>query len=380
MTTAALRGDATASIDAIVYQLGVAVSKCFELDEGQVLVIEELGDVTVEDVLQIEVKCYTDSLTDGHKNFWNTLTNWMDAGFDHSKYQSLVLYTTQAFGPEGEISKWNEFTVSERIKFLETVNVQFEESFKQRGAKDSKAMPSPTLLQQRRLLLGGVRSKLESVVAKVAIEASSPTKSELYRYLERVKAKGILPKNKALYVNALIGFVTRMGRDKGTRWEITYEDFDKELQGLNGRLSIESKAFPSTFYDAFAHSQHSTQDDLFIRKIQDIDHGKHLPDAIKEYHSALLTAGNVLEKHVLFNSSLQKYRDLVNRTFRMLYENACLKGDHSITAAKIFYNTTCTSEPPTFSGFDDSPHWFRNGILHMSMNDPAGDYQWRLKP
>lgn len=73
MTTAALRGDATASIDAIVYQLGVAVSKCFELDEGQVLVIEELGDVTVEDVLQIEVKCYTDSLTDGHKNFWNTL-------------------------------------------------------------------------------------------------------------------------------------------------------------------------------------------------------------------------------------------------------------------------------------------------------------------
>ncbi|MED5598221.1 hypothetical protein [Janthinobacterium sp. P210006] len=377
---ATTRGDATASIDAIVYQLGVAVSKCFELDEGQVLVIEELGDVTIEDVVQIEVKCYVDSLTDGHKNFWNTLTNWMDAGFNHAKYQSLILYTTQEFGPEGNISKWNQFNVEERLAFLETVNVDFEKGLNDRLSKNPKSEPSATLLQQRELLIAEKRQKLESIVSKIAIEASSQSKSELYRHLEKVKSKGILPKNKSMFVNALIGFISRMGRDKGVRWEISYDDFDKELQDLYSRLSVESQAFPATYYDSFKPEDHTKKDDLFIKKIRDIDHSKHLPQAIKEFYSSLLTTGYVLEKHVIFNSSLNKYRDLVTKNFEMLYENACLKGDHSPAATKIFYNTTCTNSPPAFIGFDDSPHWFRNGILHISMNDPAGDYEWKLKP
>jgi len=380
MTKVISRGDATASTDAIVYQLGVAVSKCFELDEGQVLVIEELGDVTIEDDVQIEVKCYADSLTDGHKNFWNTLTNWMDAGFNHANYKSLILYTTQGFGPEGNISNWNQFGVDERLKFLEKVNSEFEDGLKERLAKDSKAKPSATLLQQRKLLLPASRQKLKSVVSKIAIEASSPVKSELYRHLEKVKSKGILQKNKSTFVNALLGFISRMGRDKGTRWEISYDDFDKELQDLYSRLSVESRAFPATYYDSFDPENHNKKNDLFIIKIRDIDHSKYLPQAIKEFCSSLLTTGHILEKHVLFNSSLHKYRDLITKNFEMLYENACLKGDHSIAAAKIFYNTSCTNSPPAFSGFDDSPHWFRNGILHMTMNDPVHDYEWKLKP
>ena len=247
-------------------------------------------------------------------------------------------------------------------------------------AKNPKAEPSATLMQQRELLVAPKRQKLEAVVSKIAIDASSPTKSELYRYLEKVKSKGILPKNKSIFVNALIGFIARMGRDKETRWDISYCDFDKELQDLYSRLSVESHAFPTTYYDSFKPEHQTTKNDLFIKKIHDIDHSKYLPQAIKEFYSSLLTTGNVLEKHVLFNSSLGKYRDLVTRNFEMLYQNACLKGDHSITAAKIFYNMTCTDTPPAFSGFDDSPHWFRNGILHISMNDPTGDYEWKLKP
>lgn len=380
MSNRATRGDATASTDAIVYQLGVAVVKCFELDEGQVLVVEALGDVTIEDVQQIEVKCFTDSLTDGHKNFWNTLTNWMDPGFDHKKYLSLILYTTQPYGSEGNIHKWNDLDVAGRVKFLEAVNADFEEGLRVRRVKKPISEPSKTLLQQRELLLLPLRSRLEAVVSKFVIETSSPTKSDLYRYLEKVKAKGILPKNKSLFVNALIGFVSRMGRHSETRWEISYDDFDKELQDLFGRLSVESREFPSTYYDSFDSKKFPEQSDLFIKKIQDIDHGKYLSEAIKDYHSALLTTGNVLEDHVIFNSSLIKYRALVNRNFEMLYENACLEGDHTISAAKKFYNKTCTSTPPVFVGFDDSPHWYRNGILHMKMNDPAEDHEWRLKP
>ncbi len=86
MSTEKVRQDATASTRGTIYQLCVAVEKCYELREGKKLLIEELGDVTIKGDQQVEVKQYSDSLTDGHHNLWNTLKNWMDDGFDHTQY------------------------------------------------------------------------------------------------------------------------------------------------------------------------------------------------------------------------------------------------------------------------------------------------------
>ncbi len=104
MNAKKVRSDATASTRGTIYHLCVAVKKCYELRQGQKLLIEELGDITIENEQQVEIKHYADSLTDGHHNFWNTLKNWMDDGFDHTPYSSLILHTTQEFGAEATIS------------------------------------------------------------------------------------------------------------------------------------------------------------------------------------------------------------------------------------------------------------------------------------
>src|SRR5574344_920070 len=92
------RNTATDSTRAIFHQQWVALHCCFDMDSpSQQILIESLGDVTVENDTQVEVKKYADSLTDGHLNFWKTLRNWMDEHFDDSPYRSLILLTTQEY-------------------------------------------------------------------------------------------------------------------------------------------------------------------------------------------------------------------------------------------------------------------------------------------
>lgn len=67
--------DATLLFKALQYQLLVAVEYCYDLNTDECLWLEVLGDVTVPGKTQAEVKLYSDSLTDGHANFWNTLKN-----------------------------------------------------------------------------------------------------------------------------------------------------------------------------------------------------------------------------------------------------------------------------------------------------------------
>jgi len=117
-----IRQDATASTRGTIYHLCVAVAKCYELKEGQKLLIEELGDVTIENEQQIEVKQYSARLTDGHHNFWNALKNWLDDGYDHTPYKSLILHTTQEFGSDATISEWNGVDAEKRLELLLAIN------------------------------------------------------------------------------------------------------------------------------------------------------------------------------------------------------------------------------------------------------------------
>ena len=88
-----LSNDATSSISGTIYQICVALERAFMLEEGQKLWIEKFGDVTVSGHEQVETKQYSDSLTDSHPNFWNTLKNWLLPSFNPAGYIHLTLLT-----------------------------------------------------------------------------------------------------------------------------------------------------------------------------------------------------------------------------------------------------------------------------------------------
>ncbi|WP_347274315.1 hypothetical protein [Candidatus Kuenenia sp.] len=48
--------EGSSSIVGTIYQFYIAIDKCFELLDGEKVIIEKYGDVTVSDKYQIEVK------------------------------------------------------------------------------------------------------------------------------------------------------------------------------------------------------------------------------------------------------------------------------------------------------------------------------------
>ncbi|RBL67702.1 hypothetical protein C3E98_030450, partial [Pseudomonas sp. MWU13-2625] len=113
--------DATLLFKALQYQLLVAVEYCYDLAPDECLWLEVMGDVTVPGKTQTEVKLYSNSLTDSHANFCNTVKNWLHENFDRTSFKSLVLLTTQEFGAQTLLKCWNTATPAARLSIMETI-------------------------------------------------------------------------------------------------------------------------------------------------------------------------------------------------------------------------------------------------------------------
>lgn len=379
MSAEKARQDATASTRATIYQLCVAIDRCYKLRDGQKLIIEELGDVTIEGDQQVEVKQYSDRLTDGHSNLWNTLRNWTDDAFDHSPYTSLILHTTQEFGPEATISEWNSKNPDERIALLHTIKQKFEKAHEKAKIANPKQTASAVLNHQRFVFDPQRLTKLKAVIEKVWIEAGTINLPDLYNELKQDRIRGILNGKKDDFLNSLIGFVCRPGQKTGESWEITYEEFAVKLEELTNIYRSETRVFPSKHFKQIeAGNQDEDREDLFIKKIHDIHYPEVIAHAIHNYEAAIQTIDEEFTAYRTEPERLRGYSKAVEDRFESNHRIACRKCSDEISDSKNFYDETHASQPPDFPGFQDSPDWFRNGLLHMRMNDNNADFRWRV--
>ena len=378
MSADKVRQDATASTRATIYHLCVAIDKCYQLKDGQKLLIEELGDITIEGEQQIEVKQYSDRLTDGHLNLWNTFRNWIDDEFDHTSYTSLILHSTQEFGPDATISEWNIFDVAERIAILLEINDKFEKAYKKAKIANPNRIASAVLVRQRYVLDSMRRTKLSALIGKVYIETTAKALPELYDELKH-QIRGILSGKKNDFLNSLIGFVCRPGKNTGERWEITFEEFSDKLEELTNNFRSETRVFPYKHFSKIKGiAPDEYQEDLFVTKIHEIEHYEAVPRAIHYYEAAIQTINEEFDSYRTEPDKFKAYSRAVEDRFKTSHSMACRKCSDEIPDSKNFYDETHMSQPPGFPGFQDSPDWFRNGLLHICMNDNEYDYLWRV--
>ncbi|MGF6761437.1 hypothetical protein P3T24_001750 [Paraburkholderia sp. GAS33] len=376
------RADATASTRAVIYQLCVAVDRCYALSSGQKILIERLGDVTIENQTQIEVKHYdlSDALTDGHPNFWNTLYNWMDDHFPLEDYASLILYTTQPISVHSQLLQWNDAPDADaRLQLLTRINADFEDAYQKRCEKKTEAKPSDTLVCQRWLLDPVRRANLRSVIEKFHIEARSDALPALYEEIKRDRVRGLL-ENKDRYLQSLIGFVCRADLPETDAWEISYEQFEAKLGELNSIHCRGTRIFPARPTVGESNSERATRPDLFIRKIIEIQYDNVVTEAIRAYEETIQSMTQDFSVYQVERTRLEAYVDEVESNFLHRYRAACRGcGSNLISDSKSFYDERHAEKAPDFPGFENSPSWFRNGLLHIKMNDPKKPHQWKLQ-
>lgn len=386
MSANTLTHDATASMKGTIYQFCVAVQKCYEMMPGQKILVETRGDVTIHDNQQIEIKHYSDDLTDSHSNIWKTLRNWMQNNFDPEPYTSLILYTTQQFGKQATISKWNDETSQKRLEILEAIYNQAEEreSKRQSTVSDVKSKAPPdVLLLQRYVLDPSHRTKLLQVVEKFVIEANSPTLPELHTFIKQRYIWGILEGKNDDFLNALIAFITQPQAPKGQSWQITRESFEKKVNNLTVLYNQETREFPRKHFNnptlpdtqqVNAHCDHA-----FVQKIKDIEHSIVIPEAVRDYMGAVKTISDEFKNYEVPPRRTENYANELVEIFEKRYRVASRRYIEVVVDSQTFFDEVTEAEPRELEGFNKPPMAFRNGLLHIQLDDDEKNLQWRLE-
>ncbi|AOZ06467.1 hypothetical protein BKK80_12030 [Cupriavidus malaysiensis] len=202
--------------------------------------------------------------------------------------------------------------------------------------------------------------------------------SDLYEKILETKIRGLTDSRKTNFIDALIGFVCRADSLDGN-WEITCEQFDAKLRDLQATFGYASRVFPSLKRILDAGDLPAVQaDEPFIRKIQEIQHTERIDVAIQQYQATVQTIREEFEHYRVEEDVLRDFEYGVIQRFEMGYAIACSDCEDEIKHSRRFYDRTMMEPPPSLSLFDDTPDWFRNGLLHTKMNDSKLLYKWKL--
>lgn len=369
-----LKHDDSSSIIGTIYQFYVAIDKCFALVDGEKVIIEKFGDVTITDNYQIEVKHYLEDLTDLHENIWKTIDNWLQSAFDVSYYKNLILLTTQKFGVRSSFKEWNSRDKYGKKQILDDI----AQKYNQQGKKSER-----TEKWLNSVLDSTKAAKLLDLLEKFIILDSSAKDRMYYEQIKQRHGKPVLSSNVDDYINSLMGYLLSPTVRIGDSWEITYQDFTSKVRALVNQFRSETIVFPKKYatleVDNNEINQHNEH--LFVKKIEDIEYHEAKSKAISDYVRTNHTISQELEKRVIGRDHYNGYEQEIIDTYNPAYRIASRNTDkiNCIKDSKNFYDSITGSEAPQFIHFNNTPKYFRNGLLHGMANDENKNIVWKLK-
>jgi len=367
-----LKNDASSSIGGTIYQFYIAIDKCFELLDGEKVIIEKYGDVTVSDKYQIEVKQYHEDLTDLHENIWKTIDNWLQNDFDVRHYKNLILFTTQKFGARSSFKEWNNKTKNEKKQILDGIAQKFHQQSKK--GKDTEKVLNSVLDDSKSV-------KLLDLLDKFIIFDSSAENNTYYEQIKQKHGKPVLSSNADDYINSLMGYLLSPKVRIGESWEITYQNFMSKVGSLVNQFMSGTIIFPTKWatikVDGDEISQHSEH--LFVKKIEDIDYHDIKSKAISEYVRTNYTISQELGKYAIDRMHYNGYEQEIIDTYTPAYNIASRNATNSINDSKNFYDSMTGLAAPSFIDFNNTPKFFRNGLLHGMANEEDKNIVWKLK-
>ncbi|WP_427871509.1 hypothetical protein [Flavobacterium sp. MMS24-S5] len=369
---------------AIISQFFLALETCFNMREGEIVLVEKDGDVSLNNTqnegLQIELKEYgnEDDLTDSHLNIWNTFKNWVDPKFNHSKYKYLILATTQDYGEKTLFTNWNTSNQNEKLNILIKIYEKAKERFEIAKEKDSDAKPSESLNLMNQVLK---TSNLESILSKIIIDSNRTRRNGIADELKEKNLKFFSDENKQTVINTLLGFImSEEEYNKG--WEVSYDNFSKQLQDLSAQLNNESRIFPvnDIFKTIPENEKEKTSKYSFVKKIEEIEYNEVIPSSLNQYWFTINTINKEFSTRKQKMETLKQFQEDLITSHNSLYSKSsrsCTESD-LINKSKDFYDEIIGAKSPNYDMFNNIPLIFKNGMYHL-LADDYEEIVWKLK-
>ncbi|WGE47131.1 hypothetical protein [Actinobacillus equuli] len=354
------KNSALITAQAFYYQSIVALEKCFDMEEGDAIYLEQDGDIShrsnnLDISSQSEVKNVQTPLTDHSKTFWNTLKNWLAPEFNHSQYKYLILYTTQSFGNTTQLATWNDRNPQEKLQILKDIH------------SDSTSKSKIAKIQED--ILNMNHDSLIIIIEKIVLITEADDKDEVLSKIKKTKLFGIPENNKQVFIENLIGFIYELGSK--TAWCIHYDQFQEKFIDLTGQYSRKEFTFPE-FRGITATAQEiaENEDKPFVAKIKDIEYEDVISEAIGnwlEFSSSLMQD---LDSSPTYREETQKYQDELITQYKGKYRTA----KRNKKDPKDMYDEIIYSKPMLMGNI--RPHLaYRNGVIHDAM-DTNPELKW----
>lgn len=367
LTSKASVTNATPVIRAFFYQFCVALDRCFLLQRDQSVHIEEFGDVSTNDE-QIEVKHRDSKLDISSHSFWNTLRNWCRDEFDETKFSSLILWTTEKIDKNSKLYKWNNLKTKEKRDTIE----QYIEAYKTKPKKDDQLFKLMSAVQSTDPV------RLKSILSKTAIAANNPKDEILLKQIKEVHCKFIFEELQENFLYGLLGFIEHKQK-RNSGWEITYDEFTAKVQELTNLYRTKSVVFPKV--EALSLAEEKYLDSLFVKKIREIEYDDEILDAMTYYHKTMQFISNECIKYRVPKYAIESYSENLKEDFKIKYKIASRKSNVSdlIQCSQNFYDEIKSASAPQFYEFLQTPLFFKNGVMHLLMDDKKDGLKWLLK-
>lgn len=370
--------DATLSKIGDVYQYLIALLKCFELQEGESILIEVLGDVTKvsqKDSFQMEVKHHIgqDYLIDRDVDFWKTLKNWT-IEFDKIKgYDKLILYTTSNIAEDSSFADWNHKKNREKMSILNKIG-KIRKAREETFRKIYNDIFHVATYDDKKLLL--ILSKLEIQNQKMQIVNIDAEFKKHVKHIPEI--------NRNKFIFSLLGLIIKGIQEPPHYWEITYKDFEVMLQEITPIfMSAERVPLPNDFSDAeiSVGEEEEFYDNEFVKAIKNIQHDKEVPKAINDYWRKNMTIAKYYKNNFIFNASVASYKKILQNKLGYEKENRVIDYEDAersvqIKESKKFYNSVMGWEASNFGRINPNREFFQKGIIHEIVD--SGDFCWDI--
>ncbi|MBS5317682.1 MAG: hypothetical protein KHY44_14995 [Clostridiales bacterium] len=351
-----------------IYQTYIALIKCMEMEEGDKVIIEEKGDVTIissrNKSQQLEVKHHmkATALRDRSDEVWNTVWNWYNNFGEYRQIDEFILYTTCNVPKTSNFFNWESKTEDEKYEAMELIGKVVKTREKTFRELYSKIFNDTTDVTRLKIIL----NKFKILSEQQMIDEILKQYTNYFRLLGEKQ-------NRENFISSLIGYLLNMPV-KQKKWEITYEEFDLIFKELALKYQPNRIPLPLTFeeYSVSNAEEEIVKSKTFVKEIEGIDLKEEVPSAISDYCKAHNTVIKYFENSIVKRKDLSVYKDelknalIYNKKIKRL---DCQNESEILRQSQRLYYESMAMQVRNINAFSENRSFFQKGIIHSIVDE-----------
>jgi len=358
--------DATSKLLGYDYQKLVALEMCLNAKKNEHIWIECKGDVATEDT-SVEVKHHgsAHNLTSNSEDVWKTMKNYVVEKNVVEGFSHLTLHTTSTTTTGSIFHGWNDLTAAKKHSTL------------------LAHTPSKTIEEYHATIKACRAADLKNILEKFQIHTGQSTIAEKW---EQIKEHPVLVQTPEDFrdaaVKLLYGDITKAAIDDQKKWQISINDFQKDIQTNLARFAFGKTPFPSTP----AHGvDTSNQSFVFVERLAEIKlKPAAIENAVADYLRAQVSQIELLKMTPTLDDALQEYDDSVFKDMsneKLLHANSVAKSEidteEGHKKSRDLYLGCRKLSYGQIAGVDGLQKYYRDGrIEHHVETKP---FEWKFR-